>query len=357
MHDGFTFCEEDIENIGLHYAPELSDTYVYNPAEESVKIESFEGHDGGYFYGNWKEPKEFTLRCYFEDKRIDKGLMSRVHHMFRIGRTGKLIFHMRPWCYYYATVRSVHSDLLNYETGLITISMAATYPYARSDILYRERTDMYRGNMMVNTAVYERASMVPASTFNSISLTYPSTRSFIIGNPGTEPAAIGLSVSGNVGKGLIVKNITTDQEIKIVKLTKSITTNVNKSLYIDSLNGKTYLKGTNTELAFMYHEHGFISLEPGFPAYRNIYISYVSGNTLKTEGCFTYNVVGMYIFAGNKWHKITSQPDENTFVIADSVSSSGEERTMIMKMNEFTVEAVDTVSIDKLSISFKPTYS
>ena len=47
MTGGFRFCDVDIADIGLKYAPTLADTYVYRPTQRSVHDQSFAGHDGG----------------------------------------------------------------------------------------------------------------------------------------------------------------------------------------------------------------------------------------------------------------------------------------------------------------------
>lgn len=360
MRDGFTFCDVDIADIGLHYVPELQDTYVYNPAETETHFETSEGHDGGHFYGAWKNPKDFILRCYFENSRIDKGIMSRVNQLFRPGRTGKLVFQKRPWCYYVATVNAKPQlDILNYENGLVTIGMTATYPFARSDILFRElyrenapEVSEYRDNMMANTAVFESEDMLPPMNFEHKTAEFPA----ILGNPGTERAQLGVYISGDAEAGLKITNTTTKQTMELTGITKALTTDVNKKLYVDSLSGKTILKGSTSELAFRYHVAGFLELEPAYPAYREIFINYVPGNVVTTPGFFADNLKGLYIFVEGKWRKINSQPDRQTLELTSNMSGSGSEKTMIMSMNELIIEPKDTMDID-LSFVFKPTYS
>ena len=354
MRDGFTFCGVDIADLKISYAPELQDTYVYAPAETESHFEEFEAHDGGYYYGSWKKVKNFSLRCYFEEKVVDKEIMSRVFELFRPGRSGKLIFKRRPWCYYWATVDAVPVlDLTNYLNGLITISMTATYPFARSDILYRNRTDPYRDNMLLNTAIYEHEDMVPTAEFKNVTSEF----NFVLGNPGTEPAPLGVYVEGDASAGIIITNHTTQQQMKLTAFSKSVTTNQGKKLYIDSMNGKTLLKNeTTSQYALKYHQSGYLSLQPGYPAHRNVYISYENGNTVTTKAYFHDNVVGKYIYADGSWHKILSQPDKNTFIVLGQISNVGIERTQIMTMNEFNIKPVDTVDIN-ISFVFKPTYA
>ena len=46
MEGGFSFCGVDIADLGLEYAPENANTYVYSPGAFDVNDESFPAHDG-----------------------------------------------------------------------------------------------------------------------------------------------------------------------------------------------------------------------------------------------------------------------------------------------------------------------
>lgn len=354
MKSDFAFCGITASSLGLQYAPELQDTYIYRPAESEVHEETFEGHNGGYIYGAWKKPKEFSLRCFFEEKQIDRGILDKIHSIFKPGKTGKLIFSRRPWCYYNATVISVDDkQITNYLNGVVTIILKAAYPFAISDIMYRERTDKYRDDMVQNTAVYERADMLLANTFENQTSAFRA----LLGNPGTELTPIGVYVDGDASAGIKITNITTGQEMKLTAFSKAITTDVNKKIYVDSKNGKTLLKSNSeSELAFIYHESGFLYLEPGYPAKRNIYVSYVDGSVLTTKGFFPDNIVGEYIFANGSWHRIIESIDRQTISVSGRMTGSGTERTQIMKLNELYIEPIETMDIN-ISFVFKPTYT
>lgn len=60
MAGGFSFCGVDIAKYGLYYAPEDENTYVYGSGEYATHDETFDGHDGGYWYGTTLQPKEFV---------------------------------------------------------------------------------------------------------------------------------------------------------------------------------------------------------------------------------------------------------------------------------------------------------
>ena len=205
MRGGFSFNDVDIADIGLEYAPELQDTYVYQPAETSTHIETFDGHQGGYFYGAWRQPKEFILRCYFEEQMIDKGILGKLYGNFRVGQRGKLIFKRRPWCYYNAVVTEVDAhEIYNYENGVVVIKMKAMYPFARSDIFTNSRAEKYHDVLMQNSAVFDKENMELLQIYSLTEQT-----SLVLANQGTERAALGFYISGDVGTGVIIGNKTT----------------------------------------------------------------------------------------------------------------------------------------------------
>jgi len=373
MTGGFSFCGYDIADLGLEYAPENENTYVYSPTEAEVHTETFDGHHGGYFYGATKRPKEFVLRCVFEESQIDKGIMTKVFNLFKIGRTGKLVFSRRPWCYYYATVtNNPKPEFTNYLNGTVTITMQASYPFARGDLVpsaaseteankklhyfYNLPTDMYHEDIMLNTGYLETKEQVPLLNFNSLS----QEKSLLLINPGTERAHVGIRIRGNVNQGVIISNATTRQQCKVVGISRSITSNANKDLIIDAISGKTYLSGqSGKQLAFMYHDAGFIELEPAFPVLRNLYVSYntVENTTVSVLNILYENVVGKYIFIDHKWRKIVAQ-DDSTLTISgtDPITTANSERTIICTMNELVIHPESTMSID-IEFLYKPTFA
>ena len=361
MKGGFTFCGHDIADFGLEYAPENENTYVYAPAEAEVHEEIFDGHHGGYQYGATKKPKEIILRCFFEEKQIDRGIMTRVYDLFRIGKSGKLVFKRKPWCYYYATVVSnPKPEFTNYLNGLITITMKAYYPFARGDSLddtekhafYNLPTDLYHDDIMLNTALFTSEDMVP--DFHYTNLTQQT--SILLANPGTERAQVGIAAMGDAGTGIIIANATTKQKCKLVAMSKSVTTDVNKEVFVDGINGKTSLRGAGSnEIAFLYHDEGFIELEPSFPAIRNIFASYNNSNQIEVLNQIP-DVVGKYIFINHEWYKIVNQ-DESNLTTNRIVDGAGQERTMISSMNEITITPDSTMNIDRISFIYKPTFA
>ena len=367
MKGGFTFCGVDIEDIGLNYAPENKDTYVYSPGVENVHEETFEGHNGGYVYGAYKEPKEFILRCYYEDEHVSHGVMAKAHSLFKVGKSGLLVFKRRPWCYYYATVTNInHDEMYNYQNGLIVITMKAYYPYARGveingRMLCNLYTDPYHDEIMANTALLDKEDQVPNTSFTSPPV---SPNELILYNPGTERAKVSIVIAGQAGDGVTIYNKTTDQMCRYV----AFETSGAEYIYTDGFSGKTVLNnGSTRELAFLYHDYGFIELEPAYPIMRHIYATYENDTVITTN--FLYDdledyrkewYVGKYIFLGTDWYKIQECTDKHTLTIYPRngvYPTSGKCTTSIVLMNELIVTPTQGAVISRLNFIYKPTFA
>ena len=364
MRGGFSFCGIDIADIGLEYAPDNDDTYIYAPAESNIHEETFEGHDGGYSYGASREPKTFTLRCFYEDEHIAKGLMAKVFDLFRVGRKGLLIFKRRPWCYYYATVTSKPdiTTMYSYLNGLVTITMKAYYPYARGlaindHLFYNLITDEYHNEIINNTAMFDKQYYMPECSFTNIQ----SQTKILLYNPGTERAKVSIVISGTAGDGVTIVNRTTNQSCRYIAFTAS-----DGDICTDGINGKTISdKNGVQELAFLYHDYGFIELEPAFPIHRDVYVTYDGATVTSTNILYETEIEkdwynDKYIYLGDAtgaWYQINKCLDDHTLSLKASVSEPGTCKTNIVLMNEIIVTPTQGSSINKLSFIYKPTYA
>jgi len=349
----FTFCGIDVSSLGLEYAPDISETFVYRPAGTQSFINTYDSHNGGYYYGFNVEPKEFTLRCIFEEKNIDKGIMAKIYALFKVGKTGKLVFSRRPWCYYYATVTDpVQTEYTNYLNGIVTISLKAMYPFARSNITTVLRGDKNYEMLRANTAVFDKEDMELPIEYDLMEESH-----LLLANQGAERAALGFYLSGDVGEGIIIKNHTTQQECKMIKITNENTTDVNKEVFVDPINGKVLLIGDNTkEYAFKFHEYGFIELEPAYPAMRDIFINSVIGGTVSVANKIDQDITGRYIHINNEWHEILDQPDEHTLTVDSAVYLHKQTRTMAILMNEIEIRPITDMDVH-IRFIYKPTYA
>lgn len=296
MSGGFSFCGIDCGDLGLEYAPSMQDMYVFREGTYGVHEEAFDAHHGGFYYGNTVKPKDFTLRCIFQDTEVLEGIIARCTRFFRRGRTGKLIFDKRPWLWYVATVVSIDvSQFTNHFNGFFTITMRAYYPFARHRDLYlgpdaseemKNNTGLIEDKYMpfvdilnnkrvkkdwgqrpsVNDRVYrETESGTPYLHFSK-----GVPRKALLYNGGTEYAPVAIEIAGDVGDGLTITNLTTKQSCSFVGMTKTATSDAGKYLVCDSQTGKTLLtNGETSELNFLYHHEGFIDLAPSFPVWRD----------------------------------------------------------------------------------------
>ena len=416
---GFSFDGVDIADIGLLYAPEISNTYVYKPTNKKVHEQVFDAHPGGYYYGNTAQPKDFVLRCLFEEQHVLSGIMARVHDLFRVGRTGRLVFGKRPWLWYTATVINVNGDsITNRENGLITIQLRAYYPFARSDQYYADAewpitpamTEMQKeeaeehnriaADMLANSSmthmpdngtydIYRTRDLegltctyqfVPKPT---VPLTVNKTGLKVI-NPGTERAPVCIEIGGQFGNGVTITNETNSEVCKFV----GGSTDADRYLMCDALNGRvaTHVVGYDTEeVDYLFHDYGFMYLEPsGVPIYRSngendVTLKLFTGSgtsstfVLYANPVFEYreDLVGKYIYSettGLMWRIIkvmTTYGSESGLFIQcekngrDNLLVNGISQWMIVKPNIISIRKTNdsTMSLNRLNFVFKPTFA
>lgn len=352
MRGGFTFRGVDIADLGLEYAPDISNTYVFDEAEYKISEQSFDGHHGGYYYGSTVQPKVFTLRCYFEEKHVNKGVMTKIGRLFERGVSGRLVFAKRPWVWYMATVVvKPQLQMTNYENGLVTLQLKAYYPFGRCDDLGCDDLDetMEGATALINT------TKVPAVEAVTDGETLTEQKTILLYNGGTERAAVAIELAGDVDEGVTIANSTTGQKCHFVALSNAATSSVGKYLVCDGMNGKTILtNGTKSELAFLYHDYGFIDLEPAYPIRRNIQASYTAGSTeVYCEG--GAGTTGQYIWLDGSWRQIMLS-DEVSLTVLPVPENSGSEETEIVTMNEITITPDSTMALTRLNFRYKPTF-
>lgn len=104
-----------------------------------------------------------------------------------------------------------------------------------------------------------------------------SSHSFLAYNPGTEKADTLIRLAGDVADGLTIYNATTNQRCRIAGLrTHSLPPGA--YLSIDSAKGQVLVhKGDDTELAFQFHDLGYIQLAPCLPLAKNVQIAHTQG--------------------------------------------------------------------------------
>ena len=114
---------------------------------------------------------------------------------------------------------------------------------------------------------------MPSTSFTNIQ----SNTNVLLYNPGTERAKVSIVISGTAGNGVTITNNTTNQSCRYIEFTSN-----DGDICTDGINGKTITdKNGVQELAFLYHDYGFIELEPAFPIKRDIYAT-CEGTTVTT---------------------------------------------------------------------------
>jgi len=88
-------------------------------------------------------------------------------------------------------------------------------------------------------------------------------------NPGTEAANTIIRLAGDVGDGMLIRNLTTGQRCRVIDLeTNSLLEG--QVLELDSHRGQTRTElGEHTEMAFPFHDEGYITLAPCTPFVRD----------------------------------------------------------------------------------------
>lgn len=354
MQGGFSFCGVDIAKYGLEYVPPLDQTYVFAGSDNEVHQELFEAHNGGYYYGATVQPKDFTLRCIYQDRHLLHGILSTIESFFHRGRTGRLVFQNRNWLWYTATVIDVDvSDIRNNRNGFVTITMRAYYPFARHDFISIGSKNVLDSHIAANTGLLA-AEETPETRFENVT----QDMDLLLYNGGSERASVAVALAGDAGEGVVITNHTTGQTAKFVAFSTDKTTNAGKYIVSDALNGKTVLTdGTNSERGFMYHDHGFLELIPSFPIERDIYVTYkANSNRISVSGFeLDDDVIGRFVFIEEAWHKITAKTDD-TIVINTETNQDGEGCTNIVTMNEVNIKLLGGASLSKLQFIYKPTF-
>lgn len=358
MVSGVIFCGTDIETFGLEYVPDNANTFVHRSSDISIHEQAFEAHDGGYFYGFTSQPKPFTLRCIFQESHINQGVQDKITAFFKPGKSGKLIFKHRPWVWYVATVTgNPVFQISNYQNGIVTLQFKAYYPYGRSDTNHlTDEHDVFAKQLtgFIDKSIVPSVEIIP----NGDSLT--ASKQFLLYNSGSAAAPVAVEIAGYVGSGVTITNTTNNQKMRFVAISKEATSEQRKYVVTDSLNGKTIVTdGSTHKPAFLYHDYGFITLEPSYPIARDVHAVYISGSA--TIDCSNIvidrDIIGKHIFANGQWRKIVDVTSDGKIVVDSPISTSGEEETVIVLMNEMIVEAESIMDLSRLNFVYNPTFT
>lgn len=367
----FTFNGVSCGEFGLRYAPDIRDMYVWRPTTSNIHSQTFDGHHGGYFYGATKKPKEIVLRMFFEESKITEGILSQVESFYRVGATGKLVLGRRPWVYYNATITSYDdTQLTNKFNGMITIRMQCFYPFGRCEFLNLDPNDPYYDDIVANSNMV--VNMTNAFPIEYTNLT-AETQLHVM-NPGNETADVAIEIAGDVGQGVLIENRTTRQTCKIVAMSAAETTQAGKYYVCDSLNGYCYLtNGTDKEIKYLWHDRGFIQIQPARTIARNLVGEVATLVTPSEERDVIHshsmpdNLVGKYAIlrtlGATPPHKnhsaylVNYQNDLKDITVQGLQLNNGTRYEMkFIETDDIWIKPITTMSIDRLKFVYSPTF-
>lgn len=288
--------------------------------------------------------------------------MSNIYDLFRVGRTGKLVFRRRDWLWYTATVVSVDaSRMVSPRNGIITINMRAYYPFARCDFSRIRRYYLDRYDILHNSSIVTDDVVLPTTTVATSINPVSQNKQFLLYNAGTERAAVAIQLAGDVGDGVVIQNKTTNQKARFVGLNKDITTYASNYLVSDGINGKTVMTdGERTQLAFLYHDYGFIDLQPA-QIMRNVKVEYSKDDktrmyTLKLLSNVLQNIAGRYVYVNGEWHEILRHENDILYLKND-LGEEGQIICHIARMNKMQLSSGADFELTRLNFVYSPTFS
>ena len=172
-------------------------------------------------------------------------------------------------------------------------------------------------------------------------------------NPGTEAAHTVIRIAGDVGSGMLIRNLTTGQRCKIVDL-KADSLLDGQMLELDSYLGQTRtVLGEHVEMAFPFHDEGYITLAPCTPFVRSLRVNYTANsNIITSDGGFLPHMEGQFVYLGG-WKKIRLVSSENRAVISEIMAESGSSETPIVTMNEIEISG-NGLDLSRLEIEYTP---
>lgn len=359
----FTFNGVSCEEFGLTYAPDIRDMYIWKPVKSNIHQQTFDGHHGGYFYGATKQPKDITIRMFFEESKVTEGILARVENFYRVGVTGRLTFARRPWIYYNATIISYDdTNLTNKYNGIITLQLRCYYPFGRCDFLNLDPQSEYLDDIVANSNIAVNTTTVFPIEYTNLTA---ETQLHVL-NPGNETADVAIEIAGDVGQGVLIENITTGQICKIVAMSAAATTNVGKYYVCDSLNGYCYLtNGEDKEMKYLWHDRGFIQIQPARVLAREL--EGQLGMQMDTDEIFISgdgfpdNCAGKYlVFDDNTCYRIAElRTDAPRRVILQNYNPGMDwhwNHIRILETDEIRIRPIDTMSISRLKFVYSPTF-
>lgn len=358
----FSFSGINISHFGVHYAPDRPDWHIWDD-DYSVVNKTVDSQDGGQWYGSSVRPKEFNLRCYFED--ITEFQLAFIIGLFERNRFGDLIFDERPWLVYKARITK-RPNIVKYPTpsgrysGVITVYLTAYYPFAKSNIHVLEDNEDYLGlsDRLKNTTGILYRDRTPKVQDISESSRAIGQFEFYLLNGGNAKADTVIRIAGDVGEGVVIHNATLGRSCKVTGLTEANTSSEGKWLEIYSQTGECFItNGNSRQNGWAHHDAGYIQLAHTGIIRRGIGLKF-EGNTIKADiDVFIPSDTGKHIWAESGWVQIVSVTDARTITVDPPAPVNGIGSGDIVLLNKIVVTPLSTMSLTKFEVDYYHTFT
>ena len=261
---GFTYNGVHSSEFGL-YCVRTPDEKWFNDPEYEVYDDDIRWKHGGYYYTSKAKVRVFTIKCFFEE--IDVSTRQKIKQWVKMGTSGQLIFDDMPFVYWNVhpgkiPVGNWYLDNAESHSGTVTITFNAYDPFGYLTRKYNTQTTPDDG-------AEDYCYLIDINEMPSEPTT--SSRSFEVYNPGTEECGLSIDISGSVSHPIRFFNDANRTECILNALPAG-----NARLYINGETGYVYLVANNAN-GFLYHEHGFVKLNPCV-SYKNKNFRYLGTN-------------------------------------------------------------------------------
>ena len=299
------------------------------------------------YVDNRVKTRDFALDCYFEAVTLDmrEGLLQWLDR----NTQGALTFDDRPYVYYdVRPAKRIEIRQYNHRTngetlysGTFTITFRCYDPFGK---LYMPSfVSSASPAILAETGVLYTDMILPTPS--------PSDIGFLVYNAGTERAPLIIRLAGDVGvDGLSIENETTGQACKIIGL-KEAEIPPGAYLEINSETGQVWLvNGIGRELAFHYHDMGYLHAAPCKPFVRSLTVMHTAGERLITSDSeFTPEMAGQYVFLSGAWMEIRAVNDVSHAQLRNVAVVSEITDTPVATMNKIWLRG-DNVSLTRIEV-------
>jgi len=111
--------------------------------------------------------------------------------------------------------------------------------------------------------------------------------------------------------------------------------------------------GDHIEMAFPFHDEGYITLAPCTPFVRALRVNYTANsNIITSDGGFLPHMAGQFIYL-NGWKSIRLVSSPNRAVISEAMPESGTAEAPVVTMNEIEISG-DGLDLTRLEIDYTP---